>query len=74
MTQVLVLYYSRSGNTRKLAQQVARGIEAQGVEAVLRTVPELPAYTDGKIRLPWPRARQSGTFWQYGRAIEAIYR
>lgn len=49
MTQVLVLYYSRSGNTRKLAQQVARGIEAQGVEAVLRTVPELPAYADGKI-------------------------
>ncbi|WP_421020747.1 flavodoxin domain-containing protein, partial [Klebsiella pneumoniae] len=49
MTKVLVLYYSRSGNTRKLAQQLARGIESQGVEAVLRTVPELPSYTDGKI-------------------------
>ncbi|ODQ00929.1 NAD(P)H:quinone oxidoreductase [Salinivibrio sp. SS2] len=48
MTKVLVLYYSRSGNTRKLAQQLARGIESQGVEAVLRTVPELPSYTDGK--------------------------
>ncbi|OOE76836.1 NAD(P)H:quinone oxidoreductase [Salinivibrio sp. ML290] len=49
MTKVLVLYYSRSGNTRKLAQQIARGIEAQGAEAVLRTVPELPAYPDGQV-------------------------
>lgn len=36
---VLVLYYSRSGATRALAQQIAHGIEANGLEARLRTVP-----------------------------------
>lgn len=36
---ILVLYYSRNGATRALAQQIARGIEAQGMEARLRTVP-----------------------------------
>lgn len=37
---VLVLYYSRSGATRTLAEQVAAGIEeVAGVDARLRTVP-----------------------------------
>lgn len=36
---VLVLYYSRHGATRQLAQAIARGIESEGVEARLRTVP-----------------------------------
>jgi NAD(P)H dehydrogenase (quinone) len=36
---VLVLYYSRSGSVRNLALQVARGVEEQGLEAMLRTVP-----------------------------------
>ncbi|MEE9302789.1 MAG: NAD(P)H:quinone oxidoreductase [Thiotrichaceae bacterium] len=39
---VLVLYYSRHGATRKMAQLVARGIESvAGMEAMLRTVPEV---------------------------------
>lgn len=38
-TTVLVLYYSRKGSTAALAHQVARGIEAAGAEAMLRTVP-----------------------------------
>ncbi len=37
---VLVLYYSRHGATKLMAEQIARGIEKQaGIEARLRTVP-----------------------------------
>lgn len=36
--EVLVLYYSKGGNTRKLAQFVAEGVESvDGVKAVLKT-------------------------------------
>ena len=39
-TTILVLYYSRHGATRKLAEFIAQGIESlPGVEARLRTVP-----------------------------------
>lgn len=37
--QILVLYYSRNGSVKHMAQLIARGIEEQGAEAVLRTVP-----------------------------------
>ncbi|MGL4268711.1 MAG: NAD(P)H:quinone oxidoreductase [Plesiomonas sp.] len=40
MSAVLVLYYSRHGATRRLAQQIARGIQAEGLDVWLRTVPE----------------------------------
>jgi NAD(P)H dehydrogenase (quinone) len=36
---VLVLYYSRYGATKAMAEQIARGIEKTGVEARIRTVP-----------------------------------
>jgi NAD(P)H dehydrogenase (quinone) len=35
---VLVLYYSRSGSTKQLAQAIARGVRAQGLDVRLRTV------------------------------------
>ncbi len=36
--QVLVLYYSKGGNTRKLAQAIVRGVESvEGVTAVVKT-------------------------------------
>ncbi|PID44788.1 MAG: NAD(P)H-quinone oxidoreductase [Proteobacteria bacterium] len=42
MKKVLVLYYSRHGATLELAKRVARGVEqVVGVEAILRTVPEV---------------------------------
>jgi len=42
MKQVLVLYYSRHGATAEMARLIARGVETvDGVEAVLRTVPEV---------------------------------
>ena len=36
---ILVLYYSRNGHVRKLAEEIAQGVEAGGMEARLRTVP-----------------------------------
>jgi NAD(P)H dehydrogenase (quinone) len=36
---ILVLYYSRNGHVKMLADQLALGIESAGMEARLRTVP-----------------------------------
>ncbi|GGW95890.1 NAD(P)H:quinone oxidoreductase [Alteromonas halophila] len=41
MLPVLILYYSRHGSTKKLAQAIATGVESTGTEACLRTVPAL---------------------------------
>jgi len=43
MSYVLVLFYSRYGATAEMARQIARGIEEAGMEARLRTVPEVSA-------------------------------
>jgi NAD(P)H dehydrogenase (quinone) len=40
---VLVLYYSRNGHVKMLADQIAMGIENAGLEARLRTVPAVSA-------------------------------
>jgi len=40
---ILVLYYSRHGATNEMARQIARGVELGGLEARLRTVPEISA-------------------------------
>lgn len=42
---VLVLYYSRHGATAKMARLIAEGIEQTGMEARVRTVPEVAATT-----------------------------
>lgn len=41
MPDILVLYYSRHGALREMANQVARGIESAGVRARVRTVPDV---------------------------------
>ena len=42
--EVLVLYYSRHGSVAKLAELIARGVEeVEGVQARIRTVPEVSA-------------------------------
>jgi NAD(P)H dehydrogenase (quinone) len=42
MTKILIIYYSRYGNTEKMANHIARGVESvAGAEAVVRTVPEI---------------------------------
>ncbi len=38
MAKVLVLYYSRSGNTRSMAEAVAEGVQENGAEVNLRPV------------------------------------
>lgn len=44
---ILVLYYSRHGSTRKLAELLAQGIESvQGCDAMLRTVPAVSAVSE----------------------------
>ncbi len=44
MKNILVLYYSRHGATKDMAQQIARGVNAvDGVEATLRTVAPVSA-------------------------------
>jgi NAD(P)H dehydrogenase (quinone) len=39
--QVLVLYYSKGGNTKKLAEEVAKGVESAKVKAVLKSTGEV---------------------------------
>lgn len=47
MTTVLVLYYSRQGSVKQMAQYIARGIESvDGVEAKIRTVPPVSPTTE----------------------------
>lgn len=43
---ILVLYYSRYGAVKQMAQHVARGIESVGVEAKIRTVPSVSPNTE----------------------------
>jgi NAD(P)H dehydrogenase (quinone) len=48
MGKILVLYYSRTGSVKAMAQQVARGIESvEGMEAVVRTVPPVSTNLTG---------------------------
>lgn len=40
--QVLVIYYSKSGNTKKLAQEIAKGVQKiEGVKCVLKSTSEI---------------------------------
>ncbi|MEE2684573.1 MAG: NAD(P)H:quinone oxidoreductase [Pseudomonadota bacterium] len=42
MKNILILYYSRKGSTHSLANHAARGVEAAGLEASIRTLPSIP--------------------------------
>lgn len=42
MTQVLIMYHSRTGNTERLAEAIVEGVrQVEGVEAVLKPAPEV---------------------------------
>lgn len=43
---VLVLYYSRTGATARMATELARGVESSGIAARLRTVPSVSPDTE----------------------------
>jgi NAD(P)H dehydrogenase (quinone) len=52
MTEILVLYYSRSGATAELARQACRGVESvAGAAAKLRTVPPVSAESERAAKL-----------------------
>lgn len=40
MAKVWIVYFSRSGNTKKMARQVAKGVKAEGVDIVCKSVEE----------------------------------
>lgn len=47
MTEILILYYSASGNTKTLANQIARGVDSvTNCESCLRTVPDVSAVSE----------------------------
>lgn len=49
-TYVLVLYYSRSGQTAEMARQIGRGVARMpGMEARIRTVPPVSPNTDTSL-------------------------
>ncbi|NIM97782.1 MAG: flavodoxin family protein [candidate division Zixibacteria bacterium] len=40
--QVLVMYYSRTGNTKKLAEEIAKGVrQVEGVDCLVKSVSEV---------------------------------
>jgi NAD(P)H dehydrogenase (quinone) len=39
--QILVLYYSKGGNTRRLAEDVAKGVESTGASVLLKNTAEV---------------------------------
>ena len=40
--KILVLYYSKSGNTKKLAEEIVRGVqEAEDIECILKSTSEV---------------------------------
>ncbi len=43
MAYITILYYSQSGNTKKMAEKIADGVEITGLEARIRTVPSISA-------------------------------
>ena len=43
MSKALVLYYSRSGNTKKMAEMITGGIKKEGIETVLKSILDIKA-------------------------------
>jgi len=49
---ILILYFSRFGATQKMAEHIARGVESAGLEARLRTVPNVFTQDQKNIEQP----------------------
>jgi NAD(P)H dehydrogenase (quinone) len=50
MTEILIVYYTRNGATAELARHAARGVEALGCLATLRTVPAVSAENERPVK------------------------
>jgi NAD(P)H dehydrogenase (quinone) len=49
-TTILILYYSRNGSTKKLAELIAKGVESvPGCDARLRTVPAVSSFISSSL-------------------------
>lgn len=46
MKNILIIYYSQGGSTKKMAHTIALGVEATGAIATIRTVPNVSAKTE----------------------------
>lgn len=61
MPEILILYYSRHGSTAQLARRIASGVEeVEGMQARLRTVPELRAAGSAPVE---PGLAEDGPPW-----------
>ncbi|MFT5276706.1 MAG: NAD(P)H dehydrogenase (quinone) [Glaciecola sp.] len=49
---LLVLYYSKHGVTKSLADSIVKGIESEGIEAMLRTVPDVHPHIEQQAAVP----------------------
>ncbi len=53
MKNIIVLYYSRDGSTRRMANQISRGINSiDGCEAMVRTVSEITSTEQQPVESP----------------------
>ncbi len=43
MSKILIIYYSRSGNTKKMADFILEGVNEEGIEAVIKDVKDVKA-------------------------------
>jgi NAD(P)H dehydrogenase (quinone) len=50
MTEILIVFYSRNGATAELARHAARGVEAAGCLATLRTVPPVSSESERPVK------------------------
>ncbi|MCK4255735.1 flavodoxin domain-containing protein, partial [candidate division WOR-3 bacterium] len=41
MSRILIIYYSRTGNTEKMAELVSEGVKKESVEVVCKKVDEV---------------------------------
>ncbi len=63
--EVLVLYYSKTGNTKKLAQAIASGVEeVEGVKANLKSTQEVTK--EDFFKRLWCNCWISCIFWCNG--------
>lgn len=50
VTKILILYYSKNGRTKKIAEKIAFGAQKTGADTILRTVPNLTTSVDDKLQ------------------------
>jgi len=50
MAEILIVFYSRHGATAELARHAARGVEAAGCTATVRTVPAVSAESERPVK------------------------